>query len=504
MPRSVLLESGLFARAGESQTADSVQELAGILPTYRMILRRWLDGLVGQGLLRREGERYIAEEPLQPPDLATLLQEAEQRFADNRPMFDYVRHCASLLGEVVRGRESPLETLFPGGSFELARGLYERSATMLYINALASAGLRALADSSPTGQLRLLEIGGGTGGTTSALLSALSPGRYDYLFTDVSEAFLAPARSRFADHAQVAFGLFDLDRELDEQGYEPGSFDVIVAANAVHAVKDLRGALRRLLALAAPGGAVLLVESTTHLDYFDMTTGLIEGWQHFADDLRGDNPLLAPSAWIDAFETAGFARAAAWPPEHSIAEAMGQHVIVAFAPGEPVPHRVTAQVSGAAGDAAPQPADADEQPGPTSRERLQDCMPAERLDLLRELVRAQVMAVMRLDPDSPPSRHDRLMELGMDSLMAVQLRNALTQELALQSALPATLMFDYPTIEAIASRLVEILGSDEAPAVEQLPPAESAEASGSLDEADVAAMSDAEIERLIDQRLEDS
>ena len=37
-----------------------------------------------------------------------------------------------------------------------------------------------------------------------------------------------------------------------------------------------------------------------------MSTGLIEGWQHFLDDLRLDNPLLSSPAWVLALGDAGF------------------------------------------------------------------------------------------------------------------------------------------------------------------------------------------------------
>jgi len=45
--------------------------------------------------------------------------------------------------------------------------------------------------------------------------------------------------------------------------------------------------------------------------------------------------------------------------------------------------------------------------------------------------------------------------MGMDSLMAVELRNALSGVVA--AALPATLMFDYPTVAALADYVKQYL-----------------------------------------------
>jgi len=396
-------------------------------------------------------------------------------------------------------RESPLETLFPGGSFELALGLYERSATMRYINQLAAAALEAITRSiPPTRSVRVLEIGAGTGGTSSSLLPVLPPGRSRYRFTDISQAFLEPARQRFGQLPGVEFGLLDLERDTDGQGHAHGSFDVIVAANAVHAVKDLRGALVRLRELLAPGGMLMLVESTEHLAYFDMTTGLIEGWQHFADDLRGEHPLLGPEAWLGALRVAGFAACGAWPPRGSVAEAMGQHVVVAQVAGDAIGGSTTASAAEAAEAAAAMPA---VESAPAWRERFDSTAPAGQIDLLRELVRDQVMHILRLNPASPPSLHDRLMDLGMDSLMAVQLRNGLSRALQLPRALPSTLMFDYPTIDAIASHLLQRLNPAAPPA--PATPATAVSPTPPMKAADVAAMSDDDISRLLDERWGD-
>ncbi len=67
-----------------------------------------------------------------------------------------------------------------------------------------------------------------------------------------------------------------------------------------------------------------------HLDWFDMTTGLIEGWQHLQDDLRADNPLLPPATWLRALNDAGFADSMALLDGASIAaRSWGNTCIVA-------------------------------------------------------------------------------------------------------------------------------------------------------------------------------
>jgi acyl transferase domain-containing protein/SAM-dependent methyltransferase len=502
-----LRDAGLFIRSGTSLTLDAVLAEAQIANTYRHLVQRWLERLVAGRLLSVSGSTYTSNAPLPDVNLAVLWEEAERLFTDNPQLLAYVRHCGDLVGPVLRGRESPLETLFPGGSAELAQGLYERSATMRYVNGIAAAVFGALGNNAPPERsLRVLEVGAGTGGTTASLLPMLAADRSGYVFSDVSDLFLERARERFAAYPFVEYRLFDLERDPGAQGYAAGSFDVIVSANAVHATSDLRRSLERLRELLAPGGVLVLVESTAHLAWFDMTTGLIEGWQVFADDLRTDNPLLPVRTWIEALRTAGFVESAAFPEAGSIAGELGQHVLVASVAGTlaggaammggPGPGaevgatgaKAAANVAGAASAAL----------AAEFRQRLLDALPADRLAMLRDFVRERVVHVLKLSAAEPPGRHERLMDLGFDSLMAVQLRNQLSKGLGLEQPLPATLMFDYPTIEALAQNLLERVAPAEAPAVASVAATAAAPVLGA---AAVAAMSDEQIEELLLERL---
>ena len=84
---------------------------------------------------------------------------------------------------------------------------------------------------------------------------------------------------------------------------------------------------------------------------------------------------------------------------------------------------------------------------------LNEALPSERVDLLIGYVRDQVAGVLRMTGAAGLGPRQRLMDLGIDSLMAVELRNRLASGLDVGRSLPATLMFDYPTIEAIATYL---------------------------------------------------
>ncbi|HEY3059183.1 MAG TPA: SDR family NAD(P)-dependent oxidoreductase [Chloroflexota bacterium] len=114
-----------------------------------------------------------------------------------------------------------------------------------------------------------------------------------------------------------------------------------------------------------------------------------------------------------------------------------------------------------------------------------------RHELIRSHVRGQVVEVLGLDTSQPLDPRQGLWELGMDSLLALELRNRLQASLGLE--LPATVVFEHPTVADLADHLEHRL---RAPEVE----AEAALESDS-DDPELAALVD-EIEQLSDAELD--
>ena len=134
-------------------------------------------------------------------------------------------------------------------------------------------------------------------------------------------------------------------------------------------------------------------------------------------------------------------------------------------------------------------------------QKLADTPPSKRQNLLVEYVRGQAMKALGLAETFVIDQRQPLQNLGLDSLMAVELRNLLSAGLGLKRNLPATLIFDYPTIEAIAGHLAKEYFSEDAPAS---PSAEAGNAKAAQQQAaldELAQLSDEEAEALLLEEL---
>lgn len=87
--------------------------------------------------------------------------------------------------------------------------------------------------------------------------------------------------------------------------------------------------------------------------------------------------------------------------------------------------------------------------------------------MLQEDLTASIAGIVQKVIGSIPEKDTPLMEAGLDSLGAVELRNALASQFAIE--LPATLTFDYPSIAALSDFLASAtLSSADAPDINSL------------------------------------
>lgn len=494
---------GAFAHAGECWTAEEALARFKISPVYRSLMSRWLAQLARSGLLQHQEGQFTALAPLPKREIAPLLAEAKVLLADSPMIMEYIERCGERLASILTGESSALDTLFPNGSDRLAVAMYRDWSLSRYygflVRSAVEGALRVLPENQPT--FRIVELGAGTGATTSHVLPILPADRASYFFTDVSGLFLNRAAENFRGYPFVQYARLDIEKDPADQGFAVHSFDLVIATNVLHAVPSLKEALRHSLNLLAPGGLLILNEVTTHLAWFDISTGLIEGWQVFNDSLRDKSPLLSAEEWLGLLHECGFTQVSAWPEEGSPPVILGQHVIIAQAPLDQAIHRKEASPAPVTVITTPSPASPVELAQDLSTQwaaRLEEALPGERLEIVLTFVRQKLAQVLRLPGAEGLEREQRLIDLGLDSLMALELRTQLCKGLGLpEKALSATLAFDYPTIQALAAYLLEEI----TPQAQEVPAAPPQPAPLNAREAEVADLSDEEIEALLLQKL---
>jgi SAM-dependent methyltransferase len=217
--------------------------------------------------------------------------------------------CADL-GPIMRGEKEAVQVLFTSGGADLLDQFYgDGLVTSPWLAAIGSAVAEA-ARQLPEGRgLRILEIGAGTGGLASQVLPLIERGVHSYVFSDVSAAFFPAARQKLAAYPEVEFHTFDLEKPGNEQEFDLGSFDIILGTNVIHAVSDVRVALRHINDLLAPGGSLLFVDVATPHLWLNAVFGLTSGWWRFTDrDLRPHHPLLEREQWQKGAQRNGVQR----------------------------------------------------------------------------------------------------------------------------------------------------------------------------------------------------
>lgn len=234
----------------------------------------------------------------------TLVQEFPQHAAEHQ----LLRTTGARLADCLAGRAEPLSLLFGDAK---ARRLMEdvytngpmfQAGTSFLTRFLVHACDRFRGNR----EIRILELGAGTGGTTSHLVKQLekfaSGQKIRYTFSDISGSLVAAAKRKFAQYPFMEYAVINIENDVAEQ--HRGQYDVVISTNCIHATPSLVRSCTNIRHMLRKDGMLCLVEHTQNLFWFDLVWGLVEGWWLF-DDGRS-HALASETRWKEALQASGF------------------------------------------------------------------------------------------------------------------------------------------------------------------------------------------------------
>jgi acyl transferase domain-containing protein/SAM-dependent methyltransferase/NAD(P)-dependent dehydrogenase (short-subunit alcohol dehydrogenase family)/acyl carrier protein len=303
-----LAQLGIEFSIGLRFETASLRQTLGVQVRHARLFSRLLEILAEDGVLRPvEAGWEIAAAPRfdLTADPATAT---EREVLTGSPEAALLMRCGGQLARVLLGEMDPLQLLFPVDGALGAESVYRDADAARFYNRTVAALIGTAAESIPRGSvLRVLELGAGTGATTACVLEELTGNRRHYTFTDLGRSFVTEAEHKFAANPGVRCAVLDLEKPLAEQGFQDGCAEIVLAANVLHATSDLYSTLQRIRQLLAPGGLLVLLETTARRRWLDLTFGLTDGWWRFRDaDLRPRHALLDADQWIRLLSETGF------------------------------------------------------------------------------------------------------------------------------------------------------------------------------------------------------
>jgi SAM-dependent methyltransferase len=317
--------------------ADDVVARAGLEPRRSRVAVDWmLRHLAARGDLAQEngdgGLRFRLDRPLPVLDAAAVL--AEQRAHDARclPSYAVAETAARDYPAFLRGERTGEEILLSPARLGLWTSYFSNDNPLYAVN--NRVGAAALEMWMTPGAGLILELGGGLGSGTAAVLDRLSAGGRlgeiaAYRFTEFVPAFLRRAerlRERFAEAGFLTFAALDMNRPFGEQGVAPESVSIVYAVNVLHVAHDLAFTLAEIHRALAPGGQLIVSEGVRPVPgqtmYPEFIFNLLETFRapRLHPAYRPNGGFLTIEQWRAAFDAAGFRDARAIPDVARIRE----------------------------------------------------------------------------------------------------------------------------------------------------------------------------------------
>jgi acyl transferase domain-containing protein/SAM-dependent methyltransferase/acyl carrier protein len=313
-----LRQNGVSTTADTHVTREDLLSQLGATAPYHKFVDVLIGFLHADGIVVREpgGIRFVAD--CDTHEITALEHRVEEVSPEAVDALRTLKSCVAEYSSVIRKKKPGAAVLIPDGNTSLLESVGDvapRSRLDIYLTLLIDEIVHLIRAAGGE-RVRILEVGSGSGHLTWPLAERIRdfPG-VEFHVTDLGRSFVTgaqrEARKRGIDF--MTFGVLDVSRDGAEQGYAVGEFDIALAFNVVHATTDLHRSVRNMHNLLVPGGVFALVEAISVPRIVTMTTGLLEGWWLFEDELRSSSPLIPPHQWRKLLTGHGFDAVTALP-----------------------------------------------------------------------------------------------------------------------------------------------------------------------------------------------
>lgn len=438
---ALLLKLGIDQIEFDYNQLQDLPERFNVQKKYKQLFIEIIEELLLQEYLSVENKKIIVAQDIDTTEMSMkkVVSELEafgNEFQDYKAHTRLLIRCFTSFETILLGEIRATDVIFPLGTLEHVEGIYKGNKQADYFNALlAEQVAESVADVvnhlSSGETIKILEIGAGTGGTTKSVFEKLIPfgDKIEYTFTDLSKSFLINAEKSFGKQMpHFETQLLDIENDPITQGFTKAKYDIVIAANVLHATKDITRTISNLKRILKSQGIVFLNEIAKKELFTTLTFGLLDGWWLYEDaELRlRNNPGLSAENWAMVLDEVGFEQLCFYPLDNRCS----QQIIAAQSNGL-IEEMSTVQ---------PQ----------FTQMGVKKESPKENnyiLDELKELFAAVLQTDSnRLDIHAP------FEELGIDSILIGTLAKELGNKIGDVST---TIFFEYGTIEELSGYVME-------------------------------------------------
>ncbi len=329
------LSGKLDINKGSSYSIDCLKDKLKVIDKFHKFLGYMLDILCEDAIISITGDKVKF---LKGPEEIRSLSELKQELVALYPGFSggiaALDRCSQYYDRLMSGEAEAVDVLYDQEGKNILKPVNEiqdRYSNVRQQRFFAGELIRHIRSKCSGRPLKILEIGTGDGTLTWELLSRLKDFNIEYHYAAASKNLTTELEKKAVldGIGPVKFGVLNLMREPEEQGYALYDYDLVIGIDSVHTAAFASVALTNLRKLLVPQGALILIEATRTQRWVNMIWGVVDGWWEYSDiEVRGNSPLVNVETWSELGLRAGYDKITLYPEDKEEASYTDHSMII--------------------------------------------------------------------------------------------------------------------------------------------------------------------------------